>query len=95
MEEKVLTWAANRGILTEANTSSQFMKLMEEIGELAQALLNGNKEEQIDAIGDVQVVLIILSHMLKLDSRECLKSAYNVIKLRKGKMINGTFVKEK
>ena len=67
---------------------------MEEVGELSSALLKSNKPEQEDAIGDIQVVLIILSAQLGIDYKASLESAYEVIKNRKGKTVDGTFIKE-
>ena len=68
---------------------------MEESGELSQALLKNDKLEIIDAIGDMVVVLTNLAHMEGHDIESCIQSAYNVISKRTGKMINGTFVKDK
>jgi NTP pyrophosphatase (non-canonical NTP hydrolase) len=68
---------------------------MEEAGELAKALLNRDKAEIVDAIGDITVVLTNLAELEGLKIEDCIDSAYNVISKRKGKMINGTFVKDK
>jgi NTP pyrophosphatase (non-canonical NTP hydrolase) len=70
------------------------LKLTEEVGELAGAIAKNNKVDQIDAIGDIQVVLIILSEQLGINYKEALESAYNVIKERKGKTVNGIFIKD-
>jgi NTP pyrophosphatase (non-canonical NTP hydrolase) len=69
------------------------MKLMEESGELAEALLKNDETEVIDAIGDMVVVLTNLAKLRGHKIEDCVTSAYNVIKNRKGNMINGTFVK--
>jgi NTP pyrophosphatase (non-canonical NTP hydrolase) len=66
---------------------------MEEAGELAQAILKNDEPEVVDAIGDMVVVLTNLSELRGYNIEECIDSAYNVIKSRQGKMINGTFVK--
>lgn len=63
------------------------VKIMEEIGELANGINKGRKEQIIDSVGDVYVVLVILCMQLGLDIKDCIKSAYNEIKNRKGKMI--------
>jgi len=60
---------------------------------LGDAIIKDNRDDIIDAIGDVQVTLIILCDQLDLNYDECLESAYNVIKNRKGKSVNGTFIK--
>jgi NTP pyrophosphatase (non-canonical NTP hydrolase) len=67
---------------------------MEEAGELAKALLKNDRPEIIDAIGDMVVVLTNLAKLENLLIEDCVVSAYDVIKSRKGKMIGGTFVKE-
>ncbi len=51
-------------------------------------------EEAKDGIGDMLVTVILLAKMLNMDSVDCLQSAYNVIKKRTGKMVNGQFVKD-
>jgi len=94
MDVKVLEWAEERGILIPDNATKQMLKLTEEVGELAGAIAKNNKIDQIDAIGDIQVVLIILSEQLGINYKEALESAYNVIKDRKGKTINGVFIKD-
>ena len=94
MDVKVLEWAKERGILIPENATKQMLKLTEEVGELAGAIAKNNKTDQIDAIGDIQVVLIILSEQLGINYKEALKSAYNVIKNRTGKTVNGIFIKD-
>jgi NTP pyrophosphatase (non-canonical NTP hydrolase) len=87
-------WADDRGIYRDGDSKTQYVKLMEEAGELAKALLKNDKEETIDAIGDMIVVLTNLAALEGLKVEDCITSAYDVIKKRKGKMENGTFVKE-
>jgi NTP pyrophosphatase (non-canonical NTP hydrolase) len=87
-------WADERSIYDKGDEKTQYIKLMEEAGELAQALLKQNKEEAVDAIGDMVVVLTNLAVFVGVDIEDCVTSAYNVIKSRKGKMSNGTFVKQ-
>ena len=94
MDAKILEWAEERGILIPDNATKQMLKLTEEVGELAGAIAKNNKIDQIDAIGDIQVVLIILSEQLGINYKEALESAYNVIKDRKGKTVNGIFIKD-
>jgi NTP pyrophosphatase (non-canonical NTP hydrolase) len=67
---------------------------MEEAGELAQSLLKQDKPEIQDAIGDMIVVLTNLAHLEGFTVEDCIDAAYTQIAARKGKMINGTFVKE-
>jgi len=87
-------WAMDRGIYKEGNSHTQYVKLMEEAGELAKALLKKDDLEIIDAIGDMVVVLTNLAAIEGLQIEGCIDSAYNVINKRTGKMINGTFVKD-
>lgn len=94
MKEKILNWAKERNLLDPLNRQKQFIKLIEEVGELAQGIAKNDIVQIIDSIGDVQVVLIILAELYNLDSDKCLESAYIQIKDRKGKTINGIFIKD-
>jgi NTP pyrophosphatase (non-canonical NTP hydrolase) len=87
-------WAQDKGIYDKGNSHTQYVKLMEEAGELAQALLNKDSYEIKDAIGDMVVVLTNLAVLEGMQIENCIDSAYNEIARRKGKMINGTFVKQ-
>ena len=91
---RIRQWADERGLYEKGDTKTQYLKLMEEAGELGRALLKDNIEEQIDAIGDMVVVLTNLSELIDVPIEECIESAYEVISQRTGKMINGTFVKD-
>jgi NTP pyrophosphatase (non-canonical NTP hydrolase) len=86
-------WAAVRGIYDNGDAKTQYVKLMEEAGELAKALLTKDKPEIKDAIGDMIVVLTNLAHLEGFEVEDCIDSAYQEIAARTGKMINGTFVK--
>lgn len=86
-------WAIVRD-LDDADPTKQMLKLMEEVGELAQGLAKNNREQVIDSIGDVYVVLTILSMQLNVNIEECIYAAYDEIKDRRGEMVNGIFVKE-
>jgi hypothetical protein len=94
-KKNVLEWAKKRDLIHEENAPKQLIKLQEEVGELCSAYLKGNKAEQIDAIGDIRVVLTILAEQLNLDIDTCFDIAYNEIKNRKGVTKNGTFIREK
>ncbi len=89
----IRSWADERGIYDKGNSHTQYVKLMEEAGELAKALLDNNKYEVKDAIGDMVVVLTNLAVLEGMQIENCIDSAYNEIANRKGKMVNGTFVK--
>ena len=91
----ITQWADDKGILVSDNIPQQTMKVMEELGETAGAILKNKKtDEVIDGIGDIFVTVIILSKQLGLDPTECLEHAWNEIKDRKGKTVNGTFIKQ-
>ena len=94
IKDKVLQWADTRNLLHNENALKQYSKLQEESNELLIGILNKDPYEQIDALGDIQVVLIILANQLGFDIDECLESAYNEIKDRTGKTVNGNFVKD-
>ena len=87
-------WADERGIYKNGDAKTQFVKLQEETGELARAILKNDQAEFIDAIGDAVVVLTNLAALEGLKIEDCITSAYEVIKSRQGKMVNGTFVKQ-
>jgi NTP pyrophosphatase (non-canonical NTP hydrolase) len=87
-------WANERGIYEKGDSKTQYIKLQEEAGELARAILKDNKVDLVDAIGDCVVVLTNLAAINGLKIEDCIQSAYTEIKNRKGKMQNGTFVKE-
>jgi len=87
-------WAIERDIYVNGDAKTQFIKLIEETGELSKAILKDDKNEFIDAIGDCVVVLTNLAAMKGLNIEDCVVSAYTEIKDRKGSMQNGTFVKD-
>ena len=94
-EDLVIKWAEARKIIPNATPVSQCLKAVSEMGELADAVNKGNREEMIDAIGDVVVCLINLCELEDTDITECLGHAYLEIKDRKGTLLpNGVFVKE-
>lgn len=93
LTSQIESWAHDRNLLT-ADPFKQMLKLIEEIGEIAAALARGNTQEVFDGIGDANVVLTILARQLGSSIEECTALAYNEIKDRKGRNVNGIFVKE-
>lgn len=91
----VSEWANQKGLIKPENATKQMLKVIEEVGETASAMLKADEAKIIDGIGDSFVTLIVLSKQLGLDPTYCLESAWNEIKDRKGKMVDGTFIKEK
>ena len=90
---KIIQWAIDRG-LDKVEPSKQAVKLMEEVGELAGGLARDNMDVIKDSLGDIYVVMVILALRLGIDLQEAIDSAYDVIKDRKGKLINGVFIKQ-
>lgn len=93
LTKNIEQWAIDRN-LHNANPRDQMLKFGEEAGELYEGMAKGNGSKITDAIGDIYVVLTILSMQLGLNISDCVQFAYNEIKERKGRMINGVFVKE-
>lgn len=110
LSTKTIEWANEKGILQKATPLAQAKKTLEEVHELIEALeaqekgvesfVNSKgktvntKDEIKDALGDIEVTIQIGAKLQNLELIDCFESAYNVIKNRKGKIINGVFVKE-
>jgi hypothetical protein len=107
--QKVIEWANDRNIIQGSTAIKQLDKTSEEFNELQRAVAElivlkrlGMVDEDLDfvmhevedAFGDILVTLILASAIIGVDLEDCLVGAYNTIKDRKGKMINGKFVKE-
>lgn len=90
----IRTWAAARNLIEGSTTDKQFLKLVEETGEIAQGLAKNRPVEVYDGIGDVVVVLTILAAQCGMSIEDCIEHAWNEIKDRKGRIIDGVFVKE-
>ena len=93
LTEYIVYWSKKNG-LDQGEPSKQLNKLIEEVGELASGLNKNNEELIIDSIGDVYVTLAILAQQLGLEIEDCVQQAYQEIKGRKGRTINGLFIKE-
>lgn len=94
-------WASEKGIFKSGDLKTQALKLLEEAGELAKAIINNDKPEVEDAIGDCTVVLTNVAELAaqhfndpKISIESCTNGAYQVIANRTGKMENGSFVKD-
>ena len=94
MFDRIRAWAKERDLYAKGDPKTQYIKLMEETGEIGRAILKNDTDEIIDGIGDAVVVLTNLAELVGVPIEECIQAAYDVISKRKGKMINGTFVKE-
>lgn len=87
-------WAEDRNLIEGSDLKSQFVKLIEEAGELANAIAKQNRDEFADAIGDMFVVLTIMAAQNDMVIEDCIARAYIEIRHRKGKMVDGIFIKE-
>ncbi len=92
--DKIRDWAEDKGIYAKGDPKTQYIKLMEEAGEVGRAILKQDKPEIKDGIGDMVVVLTNLAELCDMTIEECVESAYDVIRKITGKMKNGTFVKD-
>ncbi len=92
--DKIRLWALQKGIFLNGTANVQTLKLMEESGEVAAAVLRQKREDAIDGIGDCVVVLTSLAHFMNTTIEECIEAAYNEIKDRQGKMFGGDFQKD-
>ena len=91
-EQLIAQWHRDRNLIEGSTDKDQYLKLIQEAGELSDSLC---KEKDIrDDVGDMMVVLINIMVRNNLTMKECLAVAYDDIKYRKGKMIDGIFVKE-
>jgi uncharacterized protein YabN with tetrapyrrole methylase and pyrophosphatase domain len=95
IEMDVIRWSEERGIIPNSTSVAQYRKAQEEMHELHTALINRNRADIIDGLGDVLVCLINVACLENVDLTHCLQTAYNEIKDRKGHMnAGGIFVKE-
>ena len=92
--KNVIQWASDKDLLKKENSLAQMAKVTEEVGEVASALLKKDTPKLIDGIGDVIVTLIILAEQNNLRIEDCLEAAWVEISNRKGKTVDGTFIKE-
>tara|TARA_Y100000114_G_C11762908_1_gene330934 strand:- start:5413 stop:5784 length:372 start_codon:yes stop_codon:yes gene_type:complete len=90
--EKITGWHRDRNLIHGSTDKDQFCKLMQEAGELSDSICKG--KDLSDDIGDMLVVLINIAERNNLSIKDCLEKAWNDIKDRKGKMVDGVFVKE-
>ena len=95
LKNKLHKWSSDKGIDRFENHPKQMMKVIEELGEVNSALLKDNRAELRDGLGDTFVTLIILCDQLNEDPVACLNLAWEEIKDRKGKTVNGSFVRDK
>lgn len=95
LEDLVVAWAEDKGILERSTPQAQLLKTVSELGELADATIKDDVDGIVDGLGDVLVTLIIFAEMQGVPLKACLQAAYGVIKDRQGSMsASGAFVKD-
>lgn len=92
--ENIRQWAEDRNLIEGSKPINQVSKLVEELGELATGVNKGKNDLIADGVGDAVVVLTILAKQCGMNIEDCIDLAWNEIKDRKGKMINGIYIKE-
>jgi NTP pyrophosphatase (non-canonical NTP hydrolase) len=90
--QKVISWHYDRNLIEGSSDKDQTLKLLQELGELSDSVCKG--KDLKDDLGDMLVVIINIAERNKLTLFDCLSKAYDDIKDRKGKMVDGVFVKE-
>ena len=63
LECAVEEWAHDKGIMSKASPMAQALKTLEECTELLTAINNEDRDEIVDAMGDIMVTLIIQAKM--------------------------------
>lgn len=95
LEIDVIRWAEARKIVQNSNNLAQAVKTLEEVTELLDAIVKGDRKAQADAYGDILVTLIVGCATADFDLVTCLAGAYEEIKDRRGHLTaQGVFVKE-
>lgn len=95
VEMKIIQWAEARRIIPNSSPETQLLKAVSELGELADATIKKDREEVIDAVGDVMVCLVNYCALQDISLVSCMEVAYDTIKNRKGTLLpNGVFVKD-
>ena len=92
LDNLIRSWHHDRNLIEGATDKDQYMKLIQEAGELSDNICKGR--DISDDVGDMMVVLINIMERNGLSMEHCLQVAYNDIKDRKGKMVDGIFIKE-
>jgi NTP pyrophosphatase (non-canonical NTP hydrolase) len=94
LEMLIANWAEEKGLLNPEFASKQFMKIQEELGELASAIIKEDIDKEIDGFADVLITIIVLAWQRNINLKHALNMGWNEIKDRKGELKNGSFVKE-
>ena len=90
--DNVIQWHRDRNLIEGSTDKDQVLKLMQELGELSDSVCKGKDIK--DDIGDMLVVMLNIATRNGVTLSECLARAWDDIKDRNGKMVDGIFVKE-
>ena len=95
VEGDIIRWSEARKIIPNSTPTAQLLKAFSEMGELADATAKNNREEVIDAVGDVMVCLVNYCALQDIDLVKCMYVSYDQIKHRTGTMLpSGVFLKD-
>lgn len=104
--EKIVDWAEDKNLTSFSTITKQLEKLDEEVHELNFAVHNLVKypkemdwdiddfDDAVLELGDCLVVLTILAEQLGVTPAHCRERAWEKIKNRTGKTVDGKFVKD-
>ena len=92
LSKLIIQWHQDRNLINGSTDKDQVLKLMQELGELSDSVCKGKDVK--DDLGDMMVVMLNIMERQGITMEECLLTAYNDIKDRKGRMVDGIFVKE-
>ena len=92
--DRIIQWGEDRNLIKGSTPERQVKKTQEELDELKEAIGEENGEAIIDGIGDVAVTLILIAAQFGFRFEDCIAAAYEEIKDRKGRVVDGLFVKE-
>ena len=92
---QIIQWHKDRNLIEGSTDKDQVLKLAQELGELSDNVCKNNHPMLIaDDLGDMMVVMLNIMYRNELTIDVCLQKAYDSIKHRTGKMVDGIFVKE-
>jgi NTP pyrophosphatase (non-canonical NTP hydrolase) len=94
LQKLVVEWAEAKGLIKPENAPKQFMKVVEELGELSSAIIKEDIDKELDGFADVLITIIILAEQRNIDLKLALNLGWNEIKNRTGKTIGGSFIKD-
>jgi NTP pyrophosphatase (non-canonical NTP hydrolase) len=94
LQKLVVQWAKDKKLIKKENAPKQFMKVVEELGELSSAIIKEDIDKELDGFADVLITIIILAEQRNIDLKLALNLGWNEIKNRTGKTIGGSFIKD-